>query len=180
MFGAGFSDLGANDTALKADGSVWSWDINSGELTATGIIPASSFIVSQIGTGYSAIAGGFNVTFGLKPDGTLWNWGSYAIRPAGGGGDATTHYLVTNDVRSIATGLDGVMAIKSDNTLWYPGGATAAQSGTYISVWPGQGCTMALKTDGSLSAWGLCYFGDGQAASYTQSGRAPEPVVFPK
>ncbi|MFZ6673302.1 RCC1 domain-containing protein [Undibacterium sp. Xuan67W] len=177
MFASGFSDLGANDTALKADGSVWEWSVNTMILSDSDA-PDNSFVVKQIGTGYSVVSGGFNVTFGLKPDGSLWNWGNYAIRPAGSSGDLNTHYLVSSDVRSISSG--NAMIIKSDNTLWYPGGNVAAQSGEYIAVWPGDNCTMALKTDGSLLAWGLCYFGDGQSSHYTQPANTPAQVVFPK
>lgn len=179
LFASGFSDLGANDTALKADGSVWEWTVNRSVLLASDP-PDNSFIPRRIGTGYTAIASGFNVTYGLKADGSLWNWGSYATRPIGSDNDTQMHFEFSSGVRAIATGLGGAMLIKTDNTLWVPGAPKPVQAGEYIAVWPDRTCTMAMKTDGTLWAWGLCYFGDGQFAHYTQPDNTPQQVILPK
>lgn len=179
MFASGFSDLGANDTALKSDGSVWSWYVNTSVVLPTDP-PDNSYTPVQMASGYTALAGGFGVTFGLRADGTLWNWGGYAIRPAGTDADPSKHFLVGSGVRSIATAPGKPLLIKSDNTLWTAGAERPLMPGEFISVWPGDSCSMALKTDGTLWAWGVCYYGDGDYARYNKPGTAAEQVILPK
>ena len=113
----------------------------------------------------------------IKPDGTLWAWGNnqygqlglgvyYSVRPAPVG-SASDYWA------DVATGDYHVVAVKTDGTLWAWGRNTYGQLGLgtadadphptptqvgtdadWASVATGLRFTFALKTDGSLWAWG--------------------------
>jgi alpha-tubulin suppressor-like RCC1 family protein len=112
------------------------------------------------------------LTLALKPDGTLWAWGSGAI------GDGSTQRLspvqVGSGFASVSTGGSHTVAVKTDGTLWAWGtngygevgdGTTAerlspVQVGRgYASVGAGRSHTIAIKTTGDLWAWGFNGFG---------------------
>lgn len=81
-----------------------------------------------------ALATGYSETFVIKEDGTLWAWGD-------------------NDNGQLGDGTYGRTTAKY----------TPVQVGTdtdWVSVASGMGHTLALKTDGSLWAWGSNHFGE--------------------
>ena len=72
---------GGNHTAaIKTDGTLWTWGLNSyGRLgvndTNTRRTPVTTFAG---GTNWKQVAGGYTHTAAIKTDGTLWTWGRNA------------------------------------------------------------------------------------------------------
>lgn len=119
------------------------------------------------------IAGGYDHTIAIKPDGSLWAWGD---NDSGRLGDGTTiaklapvQIGTSTDYSSIATTLNGSAALKTNGSLWVWGNNTHGELGNgtttaqfspvqigvgYSAMAPGYYHTVALKADGSLFAWG--------------------------
>lgn len=119
------------------------------------------------------VAAGSAHTVALKPDGSLWTWGSGIL-----GDGSTIASLVPIQIGTgygaIAAGVNHTIALKSDGSLWswgnnYPGqlgdgttttGLVPKQIDTgYAAIAAGYSHTVALKSDGSLWAWGSNAYG---------------------
>ncbi|WP_417909802.1 hypothetical protein [Candidatus Electronema sp. PJ] len=122
----------AHTVAIKADGTLWAWGENgSGQLgDGTAIDKVSPVQIGTL-TDWKIVATGYAHTVAIKTDGTLWAWGDNS---SGQLGDGTT----TNRTSPVQIGL---------GTDW----ATVAAGGTAGLV---GSHTVAIKTDGSLWAWG--------------------------
>lgn len=183
---------------LRANGTLWVWGNNSaGQLGLGTTIDQPSPV--QLGTDtWLSVAGGGNHTLAVRADGTLWAWGNNAN---GQLGTSTGNQLIPNQVgtattwKSVGAGYNSSYAIRQDGTLWAWGynqygelglGAAAvgtnqltpAQVGTattWASVDGGYSHTLAVKTDGTLWAWG--YNNTGQLGlGSTASQPAPTQV----
>ncbi|MFH1228520.1 MAG: hypothetical protein V1701_11550 [Planctomycetota bacterium] len=121
---------GARDTlALRVDGTLWAWGQNKyGELGLGDTVSRTS--PTQVGTdsNWKLIAFGFIDSFGIKTDGTLWAWGSNQDGRLGLG-DITMYMRILLPTQ-----------VGTDND-W-----------DYMSA--GSSHTLAIKTDGTLWAWG--------------------------
>ena len=170
---------GDHTLALKSDGTLWAWGFNY----------ATFFTPTQIGTAtnWSAISAGGGFAIGLKSDGTLWAWGDNSSGQLGDG--TTTNKTTPTQIgtatnwSAISAGGFHTTALKSDGTLWAWGDnslgqlgvgtitnkTTPTQIGTDIN-WNaiaaggnsngGAGSrTIALKSDGTLWAWGSNGYG---------------------
>jgi alpha-tubulin suppressor-like RCC1 family protein len=167
--------------AIKTDRSLWAWGFNySGQLgdgtTQNRLSPVR--IGSEMN--WKAIAAGGSHTLALKTDGSLWAWGG---NWAGQLGDGTTTDRFSpvrigsaNDWKAISAGSGYTLAIKTDGSLWAWGVNGAGQLGDgttterysptrigFTNDWQTVSAggslfyhhhSVALKTDGSLWAWG--------------------------
>ena len=171
-------------SAIKTDGTLWTWGNNGwGELgdgtTIDKIIPV------QIGTAnnWGQISAGNYYTMAIKTDGTLWGWGNNQAGQFGNGtSDFAAHSTPTqigtaNNWSQISTGSFYTMAIKTDGALWAWGNNDTGElgDGTLISktiptqigvtnIWSNISAgdvdhSIALKTDGTLWAWGRNWYG---------------------
>lgn len=114
--------------AIKDDGTLWAWGRNDLYQLGDGT-EVKKNIPTQIGTAnnWVKVHAGFASSFGIKADGTLWGWGHNSGSKLGYGSGTYTIPTPTQ----IGT-----------NTNW-------------LSVSDGWSHTIALKTDGTLWAWGL-------------------------
>ncbi len=189
--GLGFS------VAIKTDGTIWSWGSNRAGQLGSGTVTRRSSPV-QIGslTNWKQVSAGSYHTAAVKINGTIWTWGQNDRGQLGDGtvvnksspvqiGTLTNWYQVS-------CGDYHTAAVKTDGTLWVWGynndgqlglGNTTHRSSPVqvgsLTNWKQVECnfsnqtvasshTLALKTDGTLWAWGdngQGHLGDGTIVS---------------
>jgi len=123
--------------ALKSDGSVWAWGYNaSGQLgddsTDNSSTPVQVLNLSDV----VAISAGGSHTVALKSNGSVWAWGYNAYGQLGD--DSTDNSSTPVQVKG-------------------PGGVDWLSDVTAIAA--GEGHTVALKSNGSVWAWGYNVYG---------------------
>ena len=127
--------------AIKTDGTLWAWGYNTeGELGLGDKIFRSS--PTQIGnlTNWLVVAAGVYNNFAIKTDGTLWSWG---LNNSGSLGSGT----VVSRSSPVQVGA---------LTNWGREGVTASSgSSDWSKVFSGYYAIFALKTNGTLWAWGV-------------------------
>ena len=129
----------AHILALKTNGTLWSW--GGGEYGQTGDGLSPSLYRSyprQVGTDtWSKVFAGWKISFGIKPDGTLWAWGLNDVGQLGIG-NTTNQFTPVQvgtdtdwvDVVSGGSGNDQfTIATKSDGTVWVWGDNQGGQYG---------------------------------------------------
>ncbi len=131
-----------HSVAVKADGTVWAWGGNYNSQLGNGTTTASAIPIQVPGlVGVTAIAAGDVHTLALKTDGTVWGWGANGF---GELGDGTVVGIRSTPVQ--VTGLSNVTAI--------------AAASHY---------SLALKSDGTLWAWGNNGYGQFANGTMTNS-----------
>lgn len=182
--------------AIKTDGTLWAWGRNEagtlGDNTTT-----DKYTITQIGTenNWQSISSGSNTSYAIKTNGTLWAWGNGGLGELGNGGlvfgdsgfnDENYTYTpvqVGGDTnwQSVKAGTGHVIALKSNGTLWawgynaygQVGDGTGSGGVLNIKKYPTQignltnwqyidsgfRSSFAIKSDGTLWAWGRNDFG---------------------
>lgn len=175
-------------SAIKTDGTLWSWGSNIyGQSGNTSFGNISPITPAGGGTNWKDVSCGQFHTAAVKTDGTLWTWG-YNLY-GGLGTNNTSNYSspVTtaaggNDWKSVNAGFYHTAAIKTDNSLWiwgYSQGNVLGGAAGYSSPAPISGLNWkmiscgfyhnaAIKTDGTLWTWGRNF--EGQCATGTTGG----------
>jgi len=128
--------------AIRTDGTLWAWGMNtSGQLglghathipTPTHVLPAG-----LPATGWSSVSAGWAYTLSIRTDGTLWAWGVNVDGRLGLGHATLIPTLTPTQV---------VLPAGTPTTNW-------------SSVSVGERHTLAIRTDGTLWAWGWNWFG---------------------
>ena len=169
--------------AIKTDGTLWIWGSGQyGELGLGNENSTSSPVQVGSSTDWKQISAGFFSYYAIKTDGTLWSWGHNSIGTLGLGDrifrSSPVQVGSLTNWKNVAS-LSSVLAIKTDGTLWAWGNNGEGQLGlgnrTTISS-PVQVGTLtnwkqvavtgvadgsyAIKTDGTLWAWGQNTFGE--------------------
>ena len=168
-----------HSAAIKSDGSLWTWGVNTCGVLGTNNTTNFSSPVREItsGTSWCRIQNGYNLSVALKKDNTLWSWGSGGYGVLGNNSTSNASSPV-QEVSSSTTwctfgpGKYHSNAIKTDGTLWAWGLNTCGELGnnsatsrsspiqeissstTWCQVSGGCAHTAALKTDGTLWTWG--------------------------
>jgi hypothetical protein len=92
--------------ALKSDGTVWCWGLNSNGQLGDGTKTDRNIPVQVSGlTGITAIAAGFNHSLALKSDGTVWAWGDNTY------GQLSNAAAENSTIPIKVSGLTGIAAI---------------------------------------------------------------------
>jgi len=174
------SGNGQISLAIKTDGTLWAWGRGYGGSLGQGNTTLYSSPV-QVGalTDWLDVSASYTLSMALKTDGTLWMWGKGENGQLGQGN--IDNYSSPVQVGALTTwsklGPGGwwAMALKTDGTIWAWGEGEAGQLGqgnttdysspvqvgaltTWSKISAGnhyaQGVVLAIKTDGTLWAWG--------------------------
>lgn len=188
---------------MKADGTVWSWGWNAGELGIgnrttqytpvqvpgmTGVVDIS---VSQYGNGFS---------MALKADGTVWVWGNLsdgrAAYPTSGGEYKNSPYQIPQlrNIVSIGNSGTAMFAVDAEGAVWSWGGPGYAALGDGPSaktqkstpakiagltgvtrISRGSDSVVALKADGTSVGWGY----DGALIPNASTSTNIAPIAIP-
>jgi len=192
---------GYHSLALKSDGTVWAWGHNLYGQLGIGVTSAGTNVpVQVIGlTNPASIIGAGFSSFALMPDGTVRAWGEGTYGQCGDGAGVNRSLPVQvaglSNVTAISGGWWNIMALKSDGTVWAWGsnGSGEVGDGTTIqrnvpvqvttlgtnavSVWAGDGNSMALLSDGTVWKWGANQYGEqGDGTSDTNAHPVPQKV----
>jgi alpha-tubulin suppressor-like RCC1 family protein len=183
---------GDHSLALKEDCTVWAWGDNYNGKLGDGTTTERRTPVQVQNLGRAkAIAAGTDHSLALKNDGTLWAWGYNFNGQLGDGTttDRTTPVQVSNlsGVKAIAVGDYHSLALKEDGTLWAWGRNAFGQLGDGTSendratpvqvsnlsdvkaMDAGEDHSVALRTDGTVFAWGGNSYGQlGDGTSGTE------------
>lgn len=119
--------------ATRTDGTLWAWGLNSsGQVGDTTTTQRTAPVQVGAATDWAWAVAGATHTMAVKTNGTLWAWGGNGNGQAGQGSTTTTTYLAPIQV---GTG-----------TTWQTVATGLHAGGDF---------TLALRTDGTLWAWGL-------------------------
>lgn len=169
----------AHSLGIDDKGALWAWGRNfNGQLGDGTVLPRLAPV--KIGTDtWTAVAAGDIHSLGRRSDGALMAWGGNITGQLGNGSASAT--AVTAPVRigtqswaSVSAGGGHSAAIRTDGTLWSWGDNAAGQLGlntttnssvpvqvllagtanNWSVVSAGLKHTMAIRTDGTLWAWG--------------------------
>lgn len=188
--GLGFS------VGMQSDGTLWSWGQNGSDYQLGDGTTTDKTTPVQISTGmdWKTLSVGQSHTLILKNDHTLWGFGD-GNSGAFGTGSATSLSTPTQigggtaDWEAVAGGNNFTLAIKTNGTLWGWGknsygqignGSTGADVYSPVQIgtdtdWKmvaasGKNNSFAIKTDGTLWAWGYNSFGGLIVNTPTQVG----------
>jgi len=165
--------------ALKTDGTLWSWGSgNSGMLGLGNTTGYNS--PKQVGalTNWSKITKGKFTSAAIKTDGTLWSWGSGGAGQIGNGSltsrSSPVQVGALTSWADVSHGFEHAVAVRTDGTLWAWGYNNSGELGQGVDIGPysirspiqvgastdwlsvsaARYHTLALKTNGTLWAWG--------------------------
>lgn len=124
--------------AIKNDGTLWGWGFNSSGQLGNGNA-TMSFSPIQIGTesNWKSVSTGDAHTIALKNDGSLWGWGFNSFGEAGSSNGTS--------------GDGGSTAISTPTRIGSANNWESISTGNFHSV--------AIKSDGTLWAWGNNHYG---------------------
>jgi len=179
------ADGGASHSLfLKNDGTVWACGtagtgaLGNGVSIGTFSTPVQVLGPNGVGflTNIIAIAAGYNFSYALRNDGTVWSWGSNLSGNLGNGNTTNTNVpiqvtVLTGSFIAIDAGANWGMALKSDGTIWGWGSNTDGQlgDGSFVSsllavqatgittgsaISAGDGHALAVLNNGTTWAWG--------------------------
>jgi alpha-tubulin suppressor-like RCC1 family protein len=171
---------GANYTAaIKTDGTLWTWGLNSYGQLGTNNTTSRSTPVTTLAGGNNwkqVVCGNFHTT-AIKTDGTLWTFGRNNFGQLGVNNTTDRLTPVTTfaggvNWKQVSSGANNTASIKTDGTLWawgqggygQLGDNTATSRSTPVTTFAGgtnwkqvgngTNHTSAVKTDGTLWTFG--------------------------
>ncbi len=196
---AGGSDF---SLAVDANGGLWAWgDNGSGQLSSdvaasTGVTTPTQIIT---GTTWAAVSAGSLFSLAIDSSGNLWAWGDNTDGQLANGSTSTIGINTPAQISSgtdwiaVSAGSNFALAIDSSGNLWAWGDNTYGQLGngttsstkvtsptqvasgtTWTAVAAGSNFVVAIRSDGTLWAWGNNT--SGQIGNGSSSGNVPTPT----
>jgi YD repeat-containing protein len=181
--------------AVKTNGDLYAWGANNAGQVGDGTT-ANRSTPTMVLTDVSSVAGGGAFSMALRTDANVWAWGNNDFGQLGDGTKTSrsTPAIVSglNNIRAITAGQVFSSALKIDGTVWtwgtnadgrlgrnlatdvYPIPAQVPGLANVIAVASGYSHTLAVKTDGTVWAWG--YNGSGQLGESTSNLIRNAPV----
>ncbi len=162
---------GSYTLAMKEDGTIWVWGENGdGQLGLGNTTDRKTPVQLTSLNNVIAIEAGITHSMALKSDGSVWNWGLDFANPS----TTPVQVIGLSNVIEVSPGGCHSMALKSDGSVWTWGWGVEGQLGNglwgyqvsevnpiqvlnisnIISISAGFMYSMALKSDGSVWAWG--------------------------
>ena len=162
--------------AIKNDGTLWGWGLNSNQLGLGFTGNQNAHI--QIGTAndWMTVSAGANHSLAVKTNGTLWAWGDGQFGQLGNGVFNSATWNVTQvgtatNWSSVSAGTIFSIALKSNGTLWSWGRNNTGQLGNntvvdlnvptqvgaatdWMLIDAGDQHSLAIKTNNAMYAWG--------------------------
>jgi alpha-tubulin suppressor-like RCC1 family protein len=190
--------------ALKANGTLWTWGTNGyGQLGDNTYVRKTVPTQLITPTDVISISGGYTYTLALKSDGKIWSWGNNIYGALGDDTVITRPYPV--NVKNLNLGIVvnpkvgascfSTFVLKKNGTVWAWGHNQYGDLGIntwqdryklpvqtllltdVISIVPGTYHALALKSDGTVWAWGNNQYGQlGQGPGDFQDRRFPVQV----
>jgi alpha-tubulin suppressor-like RCC1 family protein len=183
----------AHALALRVDGTVWAWGINFNGDLGLGAL-GSTDVPLQIPdlTGIVAISAGGKFSMAVTHDGNVFVWGTNAEGELGTGqtvpASASAPQLIAglSDIVAVSAGGTHGLALRSDGLVFSWGDNTTGELGLgtksstpgpvaqvpdlsgIVAISAGVGYNLALRSDGTVCAWG--------DNSYAQLGINPGTV----
>jgi alpha-tubulin suppressor-like RCC1 family protein len=171
---------GSHTVAIKNDGSLWAWGLNSSGQLGDGTLTNKNII--QVGTSsWTTVSAGANYTIGITTDGTLWAWGGNGNGQLGNGSltnttsptqvvTATSYVYDTSSWKIISNSNGFSLGIKQNGSLWAWGINNTGQLGdgttilknipvqigtsSWTTVSASVSYTAGITTTGALFTWG--------------------------
>jgi alpha-tubulin suppressor-like RCC1 family protein len=184
---------GRHTVALRSDGTLWAWGFNRNGQLGDGSF-SDRAVPTRVGSvnTWAAVAAGEAHTLALRKDGSLWAWGRNFEGQLGNGEDVDRNVPVQigslKTWTAIAAGALHSIARQADGTVWVWGDDSQGQLGldpaattdrtrpnristrNWLLVAAGARHSLALRSDGSLHAWGT---GEGASGQLGDSAEAP-------
>jgi alpha-tubulin suppressor-like RCC1 family protein len=179
------NDSGRSIAAIKTDGTLWTWGQNGdGQLGQNNLVTYSSPVQVGALSNWAQVSIGANWMVAVKTDNTLWGWGTSNFGQLNVSKiDRSSPVQIGTGYAYVAAGSSMWLAVKTDGTLWGVGLNNQGQIAQTLSPnrdrsspvqigaltnwskvqFSSSGAAYALKTDGTLWAWG-------NGASYGLSG----------
>jgi alpha-tubulin suppressor-like RCC1 family protein len=171
---------GRQTSAIKTDGTLWTWGYgNQGRLGNASTTNVSTPVTTFAGgTNWKQVSSGGYTAAAIKTDGTLWVWGAGTYGLLGNANTTNRSTPVTTfsggtNWKQVSAGADHCAAIKTDGTLWTWGTGSNGRLGNAVTTgnistpvttfaggtnWKQVSATdlhtAAIKTDGTLWIWG--------------------------
>ena len=188
-------------SAIKTDGSLWTWGFDTTAQLGTNASGNRSTPVTTFagGNNWKQVSCGNGRTAAIKTDGSLWVWGNNSYGTLGTNDTTRKSTPVTtfaggNNWKQVSCGFEHTAAIKTDGSLWVWGINSSVQLGTndttqrntpvttfaggndWKSVDTLANHTAAIKTDGSLWTWGTQ--DDGRLGNFADTNRSTPVTTF--
>lgn len=169
---------------IRPDGAVWGWGDNGEGILLGAEAPRAQYVPARILTNVQKMipSGAGTSRFVLRQDGSVWGWGEsypiigddrYHILGDRKEGVYPPVEIIASDTKDIFSVNGTIFALKKDNSLWawganeYGGVGNGKAGGSQrnpVQIMPpspspvikmaGKSRVMALKSDGTLWAWG--------------------------
>ena len=171
-----------NKVAVKTDGTLWGWGLNSsGQLGLGNVTSYSSPVQIGVLTNWASVSTTGALTGAVKTTGSLWAWGTNSSGQLMLGNQ--TNYSSPKQIgaltnwKTVSTFDSFTIAVKTDNTLWGGGNGSSGQLGlnnrtnysspkqvgsltNWSSAFACPYNAIGVKTDNSMWTWG--YNANGQ------------------